>query len=158
LATSTKKIDPPTTIDRLLDLIDHHPDGLTIKQLANLLNRPVSMVQICLKTAIVSQRVTCRQQNNGQQLAKIYIARADQTTSVRQLSPAGNADHQITPTSLREVVGLSKVQLAAQLGMSIRTINNWEQRRSQPKLTPSQFKQMMCVYQCTLDQLITAFG
>jgi DNA-binding transcriptional regulator YiaG len=160
LAISARKPNPPssTTIDRLLDLIQDHPDGLTIKQLANLLNRPISMVQICLKTPIVSQRVTFRQQNNGQKLAKVYISRLDQAISARQLQrPARNAND-ITPTSLREVTGLTKIQLAAQLGLSIHTINNWEQKRSQPKLAPSQLKQMMLVYQCTLDELIAAFG
>lgn len=161
MATSDRNPDPPssTTIDRLLDLIQDHPDGMTIKQLANLLNRPISMVQICLKTLLVSQRVTCKQQNNGQQLAKVYTSKLDQATSTRQLPlPARSDGNAITPTSLRELAGLTKIQLAAQLGLSIRTINNWEQNRSQPKLAPSQLKQMMEVYQCTLDQLIAAFG
>jgi DNA-binding transcriptional regulator YiaG len=160
LAISARKPDPPssTTIDRLLDLIQDHPEGLTIKQLANLLNRPISMVQICLKTPVVSQSVTFRPQNNGQQLAKVYIARPDQAVSARQLHLVANHNcSDTTPTILREMAGLTKIQLAAQLGLSIKTINNWEQRRSQPKLTPAQLKQMICVYQCTLDQLIAAF-
>jgi DNA-binding transcriptional regulator YiaG len=129
------------------------------KQLAEALNRPISMVQICLKTPIVSQSITVRPQSLGEQLAKIYIFKPAQTTLARQLQlPARNAGCEITPTSLREVAGLTKIQLAAQLGLSLRTINNWEQRRSQPKLVPSQLKQMMAVYQCTLDQLIAAFG
>ncbi len=160
MAISDRKPDPPssTTIDRLLDLIQQHPDGLTIKQLADALNRPISLVQICLKTPIVSQSVTCKQHNNGQQLAKVYIARPDQAISARQLHLVANTScSDTTPTSLREMAGLTKIQLAAQLGLSVKTINNWEQRRSQPKLTPAQLKQMMCVYQCTLDQLIAAF-
>jgi DNA-binding transcriptional regulator YiaG len=160
LAISSRKPTSPsaTTIDRLLDLIQHHPDGLTIKQLADALNRPISMVQICLKTPIVSQSVTFRSQNHGAQLAKVYIAR-DKTSPARQFPLVANHHcSDTTPTILREMAGLTKIQLAAELGLSIRTINNWEQRRSQPKLVPSQLKQMMDVYQCTLDQLIAAFG
>jgi hypothetical protein len=61
-----------TTIDRLLESIRNHPDGLTVKELAALLNRPISMIQICLKISIASQKVAIKQQTNGHQLAKVY--------------------------------------------------------------------------------------
>ena len=147
-----------TTTDRLLELIHHHPDGLTIKELSDRLNRPVSMIQICLKILIASKKVAVRQQIYGQQLAKVYIAKPDRTQSLQQFRRAISRSYSsVTPIGLREVAGLTKIQLAAQLGLSVRIINDWEQKRSQPKLVPSQLKQMMSVYQCTLDQLIAAF-
>ena len=147
-----------TTTDRLLESIHNHPEGLTIRQLADRLNRPVSMLQICLKNLIASRKVAVRHQNNGQQLAKVYILKPDKLPSQRQFRLATrNSNSGITPIALRAGAGLTKIQLAAQLGLSVRTINDWEENRSQPKLVPSQLKQMMSVYQCTLDELIAAF-
>jgi DNA-binding transcriptional regulator YiaG len=147
-----------TTTDRLLESICNHPDGLTIKQLAEHLNRPISMLQICLNILIASRKVAIRQQNNGQQLAKVYIPKPDRSQSQSQFRRGNsNRDFRVTPIELRAGAGLTKIQLAARLGLSVRTINDWEQKRSQPKLVPSQLKQMMSVYQCTLDELIAAF-
>jgi DNA-binding transcriptional regulator YiaG len=147
-----------TTTDRLLESIRDRPDGLTIKQLADRLNRPISMLQICLKILIASQKVAVRQYNDGQQVALVYILKPDTLNSQRQFRRSDSHNyHNVTPIRLREVAGLTKLQLAAQLGLSVRTINDWEQKRSQPKLVPSQLKQMMSVYQCTLDELIAAF-
>jgi DNA-binding transcriptional regulator YiaG len=147
-----------TTTDRLLESIRNHPEGLTIRQLADRLNRPVSMLQICLNILMASQKVAIRKQNNGQQLAKVYILKPDKFQSPRQFRQiARNSDSSVTPIELRAGAGLTKIQLAAQLGLSVRTISDWEQKRSQPKLVPSQLKQMMSVYQCTLDELIAAF-
>ncbi len=147
-----------TTTDRLLDSIRNHPDGVTIKELSDTLNRPVSMLQICLKILIASRKVAVKRHKNGQQLAKVYIPNPELATSHSRFQLATHSDyHRLTPLSLREVAGLTKVQLAAELGISVRMINDWEQNRSQPKLIPSQLKQMMSVYQCTLDELIAAF-
>lgn len=147
-----------TTIDRLLESIRNHPDGLTVKELADLLNRPISMIQICLKISIASRKVAIKQQTNGHQLAKVYILMPERVKSSRQFQVVNNNSYrQLTPMDLRELTGLTKAQLAAELGLSVKTINNWEQNRSQPKLVPSQLKQMMSVYQCTLDELIAAF-
>ncbi len=145
-----------TTTDRLLELIHSHPDGLTIKELADTLNRPISMLQICLKILTASRKVAVRQYNNGQRIAKVYISKPEKIQPQYQFRPA-TIHRNVTPIHLREVAGLTKVQLAAQLGLSVRMINDWEQKRSQPKLVPSQLKQMMSVYQCTLDELIAAF-
>jgi DNA-binding transcriptional regulator YiaG len=147
-----------TTIDRLLESIRNSPEGLTVKQLADLLNRPVSMIQICLKISIASRKVAIKQQTNRHQLAKVYILKPERVKSSRQFQVVTNNSYrQLTPMGLRELTGLTKAQLAAELGLSVSTINAWEQNRSQPKLIPSQLKQMMSVYQCTLDELIAAF-
>ncbi len=147
-----------TTTDRLLELISQHPDGLTIKELADRLNRPISMLQICLKSPIASQKVAIAQQKHGQQLVKVYVSKPDKTQSPQQFRSTNEHSCQsLTPMHLREGAGLTKIQLAIELGLSVRTINDWEQKRSQPKLVPSQLKRMMSVYQCTLDRLIEAF-
>ena len=147
-----------TTTDRLLELIHHHPDGLTIKELSDRLNRPVSMLQVCLKILIASRKVAIDRRNNGRQLAPVYIARREKIQPQPQFRlVTSNGYSNVTPMELREIAGLTKIQLAAELGLSVRTINDWEQKRSQPKLVPSQLKQMMSVYQCTLDRLIEAF-
>ncbi|MFM2303448.1 MAG: hypothetical protein RLZZ135_857 [Cyanobacteriota bacterium] len=147
-----------TTIDRLLESIYNNPKGLTVKELAELLNRPISMIQICLKIAIASQKVAIKQQINGYPSAKVYILRPDRVKSARQFQVVNDYRHsQLTPLGLRELTGLTKAELAAELGLSVKTIDSWEQNRSQPKLVPSKVKQMMSVYQCTLDELIAAF-
>ena len=147
-----------TTVDRLLELLAGRPDGITIKELSDTLNRPISMLQICLKIAIASRKVALKQRDLDGQLAKVYVLKSEQTKSGQQFRLVSSSNcHTITPIHLREVAGLTKIQLAIELGLSVRTINDWEQKRSQPKLIPSQLKQMMSVYQCTLDELIAAF-
>jgi len=147
-----------TTTDRLLESIAQSPDGVTIKELADTLNRPISMLQICLKILIASQKVAIKQQNRGGQFAKVYVLRLATTQPHQQFRFATSHGYRaITPIHLREVAGLTKLQLAIELGLSVRTINDWEHKRTQPKLVPSQLKQMMSVYQCTLDELIAAF-
>jgi DNA-binding transcriptional regulator YiaG len=180
----------PTTTDRLLESIRKHPDGLTVKELSDILNRPVSMIQICLKTSIANRQVTVKQRSYGQKLAKVYIlkqtnqptvgaassrhvggaSRAEKTLRVGEASPvekrsenrhlklASNQSYTgLTPIGLREVAGLTQTQIAAELGLTVRTIDDWEEKRSQPKLVPSQFKHLMLAYQCTLDELVAAF-
>ncbi len=147
-----------TTADRLLELLGDRPDGITIKELSDTLNRPISMLQICLKIAIASRKVAVKQCDLGGQIAKIYVLRTEKTQPQYPLHRSTNPSYSgVTPMYLRELAGLTKVQLAIALGLSVRTINDWEQKRSQPKLVPSQLKQMMSVYQCTLDELIAAF-
>ncbi len=112
----------------------------------------------CSNILIASRKVAIRQQNNGPQSAKVYIPKPERFQAQSRFRPeTSNRDFRVTPIELRAGAGLTKIQLAAQLGMSVRTINDWEQKRSQPKLVPSQLKQMMSVYQCTLDELIAAF-
>ncbi len=146
-----------TTTDRLLESIAQSPDGVTIKELADTLNRPISMLQICLKILIASQKVAIKQQNRAGQLAKVYVLRSVKNQLEQQFRLTASHGQTVTPLHLRQEAGLTKLQLAIELGLSVRTINDWEQKRTQPKLVPSQLKQMMSVYQCTLDELIAAF-
>jgi DNA-binding transcriptional regulator YiaG len=116
------------------------------------------MIQICLKIAISSRKVAVKQRDLNGQIVKVYVLRPDKTQPEQQFHLSTSSTYSsVTPMHLREVAGLTKVQLAIALGLSVRTINDWEQKRSQPRLVPSQLKQMMSVYQCTLDELIAAF-
>ncbi len=148
----------PTTTDRLLESIRLHPDGLTVKELSEGLNRPVSMVQICLKTLIANRQVVVKQRSYGQKLAMVYISKPTRQQANHQFQlSAHNSYTGLTPIGLREVAGLTQTQIAAELGLTVRTIDDWEEKRSQPKLVPSQLKHLMLVYQCTLDELVAAF-
>jgi DNA-binding XRE family transcriptional regulator len=154
----TPDFSSSTTTDRLLDSIRDRPDGVTIKELSDTLNRPVSMLQICLKNLIASKKVAIERHKHGGKSARVYVPKSDVVPASQRFQLTDLASsRQLTPMELREVAGLTKVQLAAELGLSVKTINDWEQNRSQPRLVPSQLKLMMSVYRCTLDELITAF-
>jgi DNA-binding transcriptional regulator YiaG len=154
----TPDFSSSTTTDRLLDSIRNRPDGVTIKELSDTLNRPISMLQICLRVLVASKKVAIERQQNGDKSAKVYVPKLDSVlTSQRFHIDSHPACPQLTPLGLRELAGLTKVQLASELGLSVKTINDWERNRSQPKLVPSQLKLMMSVYGCTLDELIVAF-
>jgi predicted transcriptional regulator len=49
-----------TTNEKILELLEKSPDGLTVKQLSDLLNRPISMIQKCLKILVSAQRITIK--------------------------------------------------------------------------------------------------
>ena len=55
-----------TTTERILELIQNNPQGLTIGELQQELNRPVSMLQICLKGLMADKLINKRKQ--GMQL------------------------------------------------------------------------------------------
>jgi predicted transcriptional regulator len=39
-----------TTAERILEIIRTHPQGITVKDLSDRINRPISMVQHCVKS------------------------------------------------------------------------------------------------------------
>jgi DNA-binding transcriptional regulator YiaG len=145
------------TTNRIIDTIRHRPDGLTIGELSDLLNRPISMLQICLKSAISERTIALKQQKRGEKPVKVYVLRSERLAADASRSVPTDNHSSLTPIGLREVAGLTKLQLAHELGLSVRTITDWEQKRTQPRLMPSQLKQMMSAYRCTLDDLIAAF-
>ncbi|MEA5536811.1 winged helix-turn-helix transcriptional regulator [Crocosphaera sp. XPORK-15E] len=62
----------PKTDDRILELLKNHPQGLTVKELSEQLNRPVSMIQTCLKLLVSSQKVTVKKK----EMVKVYYLRS----------------------------------------------------------------------------------
>lgn len=63
----------------------------------------------------------------------------------------------LTPAQLRQRIGLTQFQLAIELGKTPSTIAKWEAGTTVPTGKPSDIKRLCEVYQCTLDELITAF-
>jgi hypothetical protein len=57
----------PNTTERILDLINAHPEGITLSQLSQQLNRPVSMINHCLKSLISSEQVFVKLSDSGMQ-------------------------------------------------------------------------------------------
>ena len=46
-----------TTQEEILKIIQEQSTGITTKQLSKVLNRPVSMLQVCLKQLIASKQI-----------------------------------------------------------------------------------------------------
>lgn len=53
---------------------------------------------------------------------------------------------------------MTQKDLADRLGVTESTVKNWESGRSQPSLTPTQYKTLLKVLQITVDQLPDNFG
>ncbi len=55
----------PTTSDLILEFIRQRATGTTLKEICNSLNRPVSMVQVCLKNLISAKYIFARKSKTG---------------------------------------------------------------------------------------------
>ncbi|MFM7438828.1 MAG: winged helix-turn-helix domain-containing protein, partial [Snowella sp.] len=55
----------PTTSERISTLLSANPQGLSVKELSQELNRPFSMVQHCLKSLMAAQSVAVRWGEKG---------------------------------------------------------------------------------------------
>ncbi|MEM8828431.1 MAG: winged helix-turn-helix transcriptional regulator [Cyanobacteria bacterium P01_G01_bin.19] len=53
------------TDEQILRLIQTRNTGITIKEISKLINRPISMVQICLKDLIASKAIFSRKNRAG---------------------------------------------------------------------------------------------
>lgn len=54
-----------TTTEEILQLLFASPQGITAREICRALNRPVSMVQICLKALKSSRQVYAKTDNNA---------------------------------------------------------------------------------------------
>lgn len=54
-----------STRDRVLEIVRSRETGITSKEICKLLNRPVSMIQICLKDLISDQAIFSRKNKVG---------------------------------------------------------------------------------------------
>jgi DNA-binding transcriptional regulator YiaG len=59
---------------------------------------------------------------------------------------------------LRRIHNLTQKQIADALGITVQTVSNWEVGRAEPKLTIRQFKALLQVLQCSVDQLPDDLG
>ena len=53
------------TRERILELIKSRSTGITIKEICKLINRPISMIQICLKELIADKAIFTRKNKVG---------------------------------------------------------------------------------------------
>ena len=53
------------TRERILELIQSRSTGITIKEICKLINRPISMIQICLKELIADKAIFTRKNKVG---------------------------------------------------------------------------------------------
>lgn len=63
----------PTTSDLILEFIRKRTTGTTLKEICHSLNRPVSMVQVCLKNLISAKYILVRKSKTG--VGLIYYPR-----------------------------------------------------------------------------------
>ena len=57
-----------TTTERILQLIENNPQGMTVRELSERLNRPVSMVNLCLKVLIAHKEIYVTKSMQGKHL------------------------------------------------------------------------------------------
>ncbi len=73
-----------TTTEKILELIFAHPQGITAKEIGRSLNRPISMVQICLKSLQSSRQIYAKKEQSG--LCFIYYPRSTKFLNLTQKS------------------------------------------------------------------------
>ncbi len=49
-----------TTNEKILELLENNPDGLTVRQLSDQINRPISLIQTCLKLLVSCKKVVSK--------------------------------------------------------------------------------------------------
>ena len=54
-----------STQEQILELIKNRRTGITVKEIKQILNRPISMIQVCLKDLIASKAIFTRQNKAG---------------------------------------------------------------------------------------------
>lgn len=57
---------------------------------------------------------------------------------------------------LRQRANKRAEEIAAELGVAISTVRNWEQHKTMPRMTPAGLKRLMDVYGCTFEELVEA--
>jgi transcriptional regulator with XRE-family HTH domain len=59
---------------------------------------------------------------------------------------------------LRRMQNLTQKQIADALGVTVQTVSNWEVGRVEPKLTIRQFKALLQILKCSVDELPDDLG
>lgn len=59
---------------------------------------------------------------------------------------------------LRRMENLTQKQIADALGVTVQTVSNWEVGRVEPKLTIRQFKALLQILKCSVDNLPDDLG
>ncbi|MCC0176491.1 winged helix-turn-helix domain-containing protein [Waterburya agarophytonicola K14] len=64
-----------STREQILQLIQTRTTGITIKEIGKLINRPISMIQVCLKDLIAERAIFTRKNRAG--VGLIYYPRSN---------------------------------------------------------------------------------
>ncbi|MCA2554999.1 MAG: winged helix-turn-helix domain-containing protein [Microcystis sp. M04BS1] len=67
LALAIKIISPTkglNTSAQIFELMQSYPQGITVQELSDRLNRPVSMLNLCLKSLVASKKVVAKKNHN----------------------------------------------------------------------------------------------
>jgi DNA-binding transcriptional regulator YiaG len=59
---------------------------------------------------------------------------------------------------MRRELGLTQKDVADALGVTVQTVSNWEVGRAEPKLTIRQFKKLLEVLQCSVNEIPNDLG
>jgi hypothetical protein len=54
-----------STEEQILQLIQARKTGITVKEIRKIINRPISMIQVCLKQSIASKAIVTRKNKAG---------------------------------------------------------------------------------------------
>lgn len=59
---------------------------------------------------------------------------------------------------LRQRAGKRPEEIAVEIGVSVSTVNNWDQGRTVPRMTAQGMARLMKAYNCTFEELLAAEG
>lgn len=57
---------------------------------------------------------------------------------------------------LRQRAGKRPEDIAVEIGVSVSTVNNWDQGKTAPRMTPAGLAKVMKAYGCTFEELVKA--
>ncbi|MDB9426250.1 winged helix-turn-helix domain-containing protein [Microcystis aeruginosa CS-564/01] len=67
LALAIKIISPTkglNTSAQIFELMQFYPQGITVQELSQRLNRPVSMLNLCLRSLVASKKIVAKKNHN----------------------------------------------------------------------------------------------
>ena len=75
-----------------------------------------------------------------------------------KIEMAGEQEQESALLKLRKSRDLTQKQIADALGVTVQTVSNWEVGRAEPKLTIRQFKALLRILQCSVEELPDDLG
>ena len=75
-----------------------------------------------------------------------------------EIEMAGEQEQESALLKLRKSRDLTQKQIADAVGVTVQTVSNWEVGRAEPKLTIRQFKALLRILQCSVEELPDDLG
>ena len=85
-----------TTSQRILEVVLTHPQGITVKGLSDRLNRPISMIQYCLKDLKESKLIQAKLNKTDKQWVYYPVASVDKKNNLVPSIPTRNKHQRCT--------------------------------------------------------------